>query len=341
MGRLGMSARALVVERAGLAEIQDLGRPGFAGIGIAVNGAADHRSARTANILVGNREEAPLVEITGSEFAVTARTDLLLAVTGATDTVLVDGYRQPAWETLCLAAGSRIRVPYPASGFRSYLAVNGDIQADRALTSVSPDPLLGVGTRLFAGDTLTFFSQYAEQPSAEYGRLFRLGARRPVLRGAVEVRVTEGPDLSRLVLGAAALDTYFRVRPQSNHVGLRLESGPIAQNCLQEIPSRGVPIGAVEVPPNGGIIILLRGRLVTAGYPVVAVVTSESLDLLGQVRPGADVRMTFCDVDAARVMLCAQATERVALARRVRAAFMSKGLATALAPTLGAVSENR
>lgn len=329
-----MSTGALLIERVGLAEVQDLGRPGFAGIGIAVNGAADRRAARTANILVGNLEHAPLVEITGSELAVVARTDMLLTVTGAAETVIVDGYPQPAWETLSVSAGSRVLIPYPTSGFRSYLAVNGAIQSDRVLNSVSADPLLGVGTRLSAGDTLTFASRYLAHPAAELGRLFRLGARRPTLQGPVQVSVTEGPDLSRLALGQAALDALFRVRPQSNHVGLRLEGPPIEQNSAQEIPSRGVPIGAVEVPPTGGIIILLRGRLVTAGYPVVAVATSESLDLLGQVRPGDDIKMSFCDVESARTTLRANASECEALSRRVRSAFHAKGLADTLDPAV-------
>jgi biotin-dependent carboxylase-like uncharacterized protein len=324
----------LLVERAGLAEVQDLGRPGFADLGIAVNGAADHGAARTANILVGNLESAPLVEVTGSELAVMARTDLLLAVTGAADTVMVDGHPQPAWETLSVSAGSRIVIPFPTNGFRSYLAINGAIHADRTLTSVSADPLLGVGTRLSAGDTLTVSSRYPAHSVVDFGRLFRLGARRPILRSTVEVRVTEGPDLGRLVLGRSALAARLRVRPQSNHVGLRLECPPIEQNSTQEIPSRGVPIGAVEVPPTGGIIILLRGRLVTAGYPVVAVVTSESLDLLGQVRPSDDVQLVFCDVDRARAMLRTTASERAMLSKRVQSAFRAKGLAGALDPDL-------
>lgn len=338
-----MITGALVVERAGLAEVQDLGRPGFARMGIAVNGAADAGAARVANLLAGNAEHAPLVEITGSELAVLVRTDALLAVTGAAEAVLVDGHRQPAWETLSVSAGSRVVIGCGAAGLRSYLAVNGALRADRVLDSVSPDPLLGVDTRLSAGSTLGFTSRYGAHPTGEYGRLFRLGARRPMWRHPAEVRVTDGPDLDRLVLGRSALTGPLRVRPESNHVGLRLQSPPIAQNTSREIRSRGVPIGAVEVPPTGGVIILLRGRLVTAGYPVVAVVTSESLDRLGQVRPGDDVRLSFTRADGARALLRAQRDERAALARRVCVAFRAKGLGAALATdlTIGEEDDDR
>src|SRR3954453_38071 len=84
-------AEALVVEQAGYATVQDLGRPGLAPLGVSANGAAgrpparaaDAHAARTANVLVGNRPGAPLLEATASALTVRARRPLLLAVTGA------------------------------------------------------------------------------------------------------------------------------------------------------------------------------------------------------------------------------------------------------------------
>lgn len=323
--------RTLRILRSGHAEIQDLGRPGLAEVGLPANGAADQHAARTANVLVGNEVSAPLVEITGSDLELVADGDLLLSVTGAATEVLVDGHRQPAREALAVPGGSRVHVPYGRSGFRSYLAVNGRIEAEHALGSVSADPLLGVGTRLLPGDALRLTTRYCEPPSGHLGRLFRLGAG-PARTGSGVVWVTEGPDLARLELGRRALAPAFVVQPQSNHVGLRLDGPAITQVRSAEILSRGVPVGAVEVPPTGGIIMLLRGRLVTAGYPVVAVVTSESLDRLAQLRPGDAVRMSFCDVATARGHLQVQADALHALRERVRSAFAAKGIAEILEP---------
>lgn len=322
-----MSSAGLLVEYAGHAQIQDLGRPGLAAIGIAANGALDQNAARTANILVGNADGVPLVEITGSDCVVVAEADVLIAVTGAAECVLIDGHPRPSWETLWVPRGSRMVIPFPSLGFRSYLAVSGGIRAQRILGSVSADALLGVGGLLTAGDRLAVDKGWLRlRPTGEWGTLFRMGARRPLRRSTTEIRVTEGPDIDRIVDGKALLDNVFRVRPQSNHIGLRLDAPPIERTSTDEIASRGVPIGAVEVPPTGGIIILLRGRLVTAGYPVIAVVTTESLDLLAQVRPRDDVRMTLCDSASARGMLRAKAAEREALAARVRCALGANGL---------------
>lgn len=329
-----MTTSTLTIERAGHAVVQDLGRPGYAGLGIPVNGALDQNAARTANILVGNADGAPLIEVTGSELVLVAGTDVLVAVTGAAEEVLVDGHRLPAWEPMAVSRGARILLPVPATGYRSYVAFNGALLAEKALGSTSPDQLLGVGRRLTAGDRLVLRSCY-RHAAEPFGRLFRLGARRPAWSPAAGVRATAGPDLGRMARGWAALDGAFRLLPQSDHVGLRLEGAPVEQTSTDEILSRGVPVGAVEVPPTGGIIILLRGRLVTAGYPVVAVVTTESQDLLAQVRPGDALRILRCDVATAQSMVRARAAERSALARRVQNALTGRGLGTVLDPGHG------
>ena len=65
-----------------------------------------------------------------------------------------------------------------------------------------------------------------------------------------------------------ALAGPWEVAPESDHVGLRLAGEAPRRTHAAEILSRGVPVGAVEIPPSGGLLVLLRGRLVTAGYPV-------------------------------------------------------------------------
>lgn len=317
----------LVVERAGYAVVQDLGRPGHAGLGVSPNGASDQHAARTANLLVGNAESAPLVEATGSELVVRCEAEALVAVTGPVGAVFVDGHPQPAWELLPVPAGARVRVPAPDGGLRTYLAVNGALQEARALGSVAPDRLLGVGRAVGAGDELLVESGY----TAPRGGLavFRLAAPRgPSHRdGVARVDVTAGPEAGLLEGGGLEqLETTFRVLPDSDQVGLRLDGPPMAVRSRGETLSRGVPVGAVQVPHSGGVIVLLRGRLVTAGYPIVAVATSASVDVLGQLRPGDSLRFTLCTAAEAVARLRDLHDRRRALAGRVRTALTARGL---------------
>jgi allophanate hydrolase subunit 2 len=50
-----------------------------------------------------------------------------------------------------------------------------------------------------------------------------------------------------------------------------------------------VLVGSVQVTPSGELVVLGPDAGVTGGYPVVAVVTPEGLDVLAQCRPGAVV----------------------------------------------------
>ncbi len=320
----------LSVLRAGHVEVQDLGRPGLSGVGIPPRGAADQSAARTANVLAGNREDAPLVEVTGSELAITAPAPLLVAATGAAE-IEVDGHRQPAWETLVVPPGATLTVRVAGTGFRAYLAVNGDLDAPRVLGSAAPDPLLEAGVRLEAGGALRLSSRFTRIPSGTFGPVFRFGLTAPSYAEHT-IRVTAGPDLGRLAGGREVLEREHPVLPDSDQVGLRLAAS-LSMAGAGEILSRGVPVGAVEVPPSGELLVLLRGRLVTAGYPVVAVVTTESLDRLGQVRPGTSLRFALCDADAARALLRRASTERAILAGRVREAFTASGIGFCLPPT--------
>ena len=156
-----MSRPALAIGRSGHAVVQDLGRPGLAHLGIAGNGPADQHAARLANILVGNADHAPLLEVTASELVVTALRPLLLAVTGAARHVLVDGRSLPAWETLAVHPGATVTVPAARVGIRSYLAVNGSIEGSGAHGSVAPDALYGVGRRLHPGDEVRIDTRYS------------------------------------------------------------------------------------------------------------------------------------------------------------------------------------
>ncbi len=91
---------------------------------------------------------------------------------------------------------------------------------------------------------------------------------------------------------AAAL---FTVQPESNRVGLRLRAEH-AVTVRNEggggaLDSQGVVTGAVQVPPDGDPVILLPDHATLGGYPLLAVVVSADLGLLGQCAPGTRLRL--------------------------------------------------
>jgi allophanate hydrolase subunit 2 len=82
-----------------------------------------------------------------------------------------------------------------------------------------------------------------------------------------------------------------------------------------------VPVGAVEVPAGEELLVLHRGRGVTAGYPVLAVVTATGLSALGQVRPGQTIHFRHRTLDQAIAAHREQRAAIDALRGRLRTAF--------------------
>jgi 5-oxoprolinase (ATP-hydrolysing) subunit C len=316
-------ADTVAIHQAGISTVQDLGRFGRSRQGLPVNGALDQFSARVANVLTGNDERAPLVEITLLDFSCTPSTDVLIAVTGAPAKVTVGGVRRPQWELIAVGPGETVRITGIRLGARVYLALHGSLEAPSLLGSCAPDTILGFGRQLRDDDELAISgrSPPIDHPALRHP-VFRLQAPIPPFREPWTIDVTDGPDISEFGASAARLfASEYTVSPQSNHIGLRMR-GEVPQRVARgEVLSRGVPVGAVEVPAGEELLVLHRGRGVTAGYPVLAVVTATGLSALGQVRPGQRIRFRKRTVDEAVTAYRTQRDTLRALRKRVSTLF--------------------
>ncbi|MGZ4661915.1 MAG: 5-oxoprolinase subunit C family protein [Arthrobacter sp.] len=279
---------SLIIQQPGNSVVTDLGRLRGPRFGLPVNGALDQFSARAANILAGNDEREPLLEITVLDFRMRATTDILIAVTGAPLQLTVGGRECQQWEPVSVRAGETVALRRMNGGLRAYLAVHGSVEAPVLLGSCAPDTVVGFGLRLTEGTELKTSRSVApiRQPYFDLP-LFRLGLTRPEFSSQAVVEVTDGPDVDEFGDSAELLyNTEYTVSARSNHIGLRLGGALPERRSTAEVLSRGVPVGAIEVPSREELLVLHRGRGVTAGYPVLAVVTSRSLDVLAQARPG-------------------------------------------------------
>ena len=267
--------------------VQDLGRPGFARLGIGRAGAADRASLRLANRLVGNPDDAAGLEATYGGLAVRAVGELVVALAGAPCPVAGARGRGGMNVALHLADGDEVHLGSPSSGLRTYLSVRGGVAVEPVLGSRSRDVLAGLGP----------------DPVARGGRL-PVGVRAPFepatvqapvaapAAGVVDLRVVLGPreDWFTSHSVAAFLAATWHVSEESNRVGARLDGPTLVGTRRDELPSEGMVPGAVQVPPSGRPVLMLPDAPVTGGYPVLAVVTDRDLDAAGQLRPGQEVR---------------------------------------------------
>ena len=300
---------SLVVLQPGHSVVTDLGRTKGPAFGLPVNGALDQYSAKAANILAGNEDNDPLLELTALDFRMRATTDLLIAVTGAPLDLSVGGRDCPQWEPVSVRAGETVAVRGIRTGLRAYIAVRGSFPAPTLLGSCAPDTVVGFGLKLIEGTELATQKTTAPISQPYYGLpLFRLGLTKPDFTTHPVIDVTDGPDVAEFGNTADLLFTsQYTVSPRSNHIGLRLGGALPERQLTSEVLSRGVPVGAIEVPSREELLVLHRGRGVTAGYPVLAVVTSRSLDVLAQVRPGHTItfrKTTVADATATHRAAC-------------------------------------
>lgn len=297
----------MVVENPGLlTTVQDLGRPGWAHLGVPAAGAVDPVSLRTANRLVGNAADAAALESTlrGPRLSFTG--DAVVAVAGAPCRVLLDGTDLAFGRPHRVAAGQRLVLGSASAGVRSYLAVAGGVQVPAVLGSRSADTLAGLGPApLRAGDRLPIglyecTGLEARSACALTGHGFD---------GPVRLRVTLGP--RQEFFTPAAVETFvasaYTVTPAADRVGIRLAGPAITRaDPGRELLPEGLVTGAIQVPHDGQPILLLTNHSATGGYPVMAVLALVDLPVAAQLRPGASVRFDVVDPADARALLLAQ-----------------------------------
>ncbi|MCW2609646.1 MAG: allophanate hydrolase [Cryptosporangiaceae bacterium] len=275
-----------ILETGPLTTVQDLGRPGFAALGVSPSGAADRAALRLANRLVGNPESAAGLEITLGGLVARFTEPATLALTGATGPVALGGRQAFLNGPLRARAGDRLVVGPPAGGLRTYLAVRGGIDVPPVLGSRSTDVLAGLGPDpLAAGARLPI-----GRPTGEPGMVDQAPV--PPLPDEIALRVLPGPRDDWFTAPARRRfgTVTYTVSPQSNRIGLRFD-GPVLDRVDgdAELPSEGMVRGAVQVPPDGRPVLFLADHPVTGGYPVIGVVEPADLDLAAQARPGHPV----------------------------------------------------
>lgn len=261
----------------------DFGQPRSRSLGVPVGGAADRASLSIGNALVGNAPDAVALEISLAGPTLRADAELAAVLFGAPFQLETNLRPLVIGKTFTLGAGEELRIGGTSQGMRAYLCVRGGFHSPRILDSnAALEPLR-------AGDVL--FCEAGRIGSHFIGKPFEEGEDRQVLRAT---------------LGAQAewfkiTDFYgssFRVQPDSNRMGLRLQGPPLPVPDRQMISEPVCP-GTVQVTSNGQCIILGRDGQTIGGYPKIAHVISADLDKLGQLRPGDSIRFELVEMDFA------------------------------------------
>ena len=285
----------LIVLRPGLlTTVQDLGRWGHQDAGVPVAGPMDVYSHRLANRLVGNVDGAAALEVTLVGPELQARGEVVCAVTGAVFDLLAADRPVECGQVFRVPAGGRLRFGRRVAGTRATIAVRGGIDVpailgSRATSIVSRMGPFG-GRPVASGDVLPVGTQTTTGGAAAAGRGLSLPS------GGARLRAIPGPHASRFTPEAVErfFSGRFRVTPQSNRMGYRLEGPELSHGPDADILSDATPLGSVQVPKAGQPILLMADRQTTGGYPKIATVIAADISTAAQLAPGDWIQFAPC-----------------------------------------------
>jgi antagonist of KipI len=288
-----------------LTTVQDLGRPGYQQYGVVVGGALDAFAARVANLIVGNDDNAAVIEMAQTGPDLQFEEESLIAWSGGDFEARLGGQPLPCDRAVRVQAGETVSFGIARSGLRAWLAVAGGVDVPLVMGSRSTYRRAGIGGHqgrpLATGDALKTFApgDWARRLLAS---LRRRGLRatawtvRPGTLGqparAGVVRAMTGPEWDWFTDSAQTdfFSASWQATREGDRMGLRLQGPALTLVRAREMISSSVNTGIVQVPPDGQPIVLLPSRQSVGGYPRIAAVAAVDVGRFTQLRPGETVR---------------------------------------------------
>ncbi|MFH5805280.1 biotin-dependent carboxyltransferase family protein [Alienimonas sp. DA493] len=289
----GEAVGRLSVVRAGmLSLLQDRGRRGLAYYAIPPSGPLDRRSAELANAVLGNAPDAPVIECHFAPPTLRFESAAVVCLTGADMGWTLDGRPAPRNATVAVAPGQTLSGRPAEAGCRGYVGVQGLIQTSRTFGSASTYALGrfgGNGGRpLAAGDVIRWQRPEETRPQMRLSLADASASDRPIT-------LRPGPEYDWLTPTAQheLRNGEFRVSPNSDRMGARLEGPTLTLRETAMADSVPVLPGMIQVPPSGRPIVLLQDGQTTGGYPRIGYLPAADLERLVQIPPRQPFRFQF------------------------------------------------
>jgi len=288
--------RTLTLDKAGIAStIQDGGRLGTLQAGITPAGAMDPLALKAGQYRLGHRAGEAALEIAYGNVRITSSHKCSLVITGAPVTVLIDNELVISESIHTLTAGQTLTIGAPSELIYSYLHVSGGFDTCPVFASRSTSPREGIGG-LHGGylrdqDILPLSEDALPDDNfrADPG-LCSIGQ-----RSILTLRYVPGYQYDAL---APALiqrlhESHFEVTAKANRMGVTL-NGPPLNTGVESLLSEATCEGAIQIPPDGNPIVLMKDRQTMGGYPIPGAVIESDCVRLAQARPGQRIRFTAC-----------------------------------------------
>lgn len=288
--------------------LQDLGRKGSQHMGFSSGGAADEHAYRWANKLLNNAQNAPAVEIVFGPFDITFYQACTIAITGAQAYVTLNKASIKLWQTQHIQSGDRLRIVSPTAGLINYLAIsNGGFLTHTFLGSASVVVREKTGTNLgvpFSANSFLVYKVFhhkKEEKNTLKNHKITPSKWIPNYNNPLTLHIFFNSQYTLFDEDAirTLLTNVFTVDQHSNKMGYKVRGKKVALLNHEQV-SEGIGYGAVQIPPDGYPIILLKDRQTIGGYPKIGAISQRDAFKLSQCRPGQSIRFAQGDIQKER-----------------------------------------
>ena len=260
--------------------IQDKGRFGYRNIGVPSSGYMDSESAETANLIINNPKDNPLIEATLIGPTLEFKKSAVICITGGEFSPTLNDIKISSYSAIEVKKGDILKINNSSIGSRCYISIQGTIISHTILGSKSFYHQITNSNIIEDGDIFLFKKNIRTLEQKYTHKKFELNK---------TINVFRGPEFK--CLSKESINTLFN---EEFSIGI---NNRMAYNLLEKIQdgvnsiiSSGVIPGTVQLTPSGNIIILHRDSQTTGGYPRILQLNEKSLNDLAQLRTGDNIR---------------------------------------------------
>jgi biotin-dependent carboxylase-like uncharacterized protein len=260
--------------------IQDDGRFGYRNIGVPSSGYMDRESAQTANLIIDNPINNPVIEATLIGPTIKFEKSTFICITGSDFNPMLNESRISLYTPVKVNKGDILKINNSSFGSRCYISIKGGIKVDKVLGSKSYYPQISDSSIIEKGDEFKFETNNSEPNYKLINQKFELNK---------NLKVFKGPEFNSLNKGSInkIIDQEFSIGI-NNRMAYNLKE-KIQAGTTSIISSPVIP-GTVQLTPSGQMIILHRDCQTTGGYPRILQLDEKSLNNLAQLRIGDKIK---------------------------------------------------
>ncbi len=276
----------LEIIKAGLLDtIQDLGRFGYQDIGLNPNGIMDQTSGKTANMLLGNALNAPLIEMHFPAPTIKFHTNTIICLTGAHFIPCINHFPISLYQNIVVEKGAELSFQKPIHGRTCYLGVKNGLQVPEILKSRSTNLTAQFGglhgRALKKGDQIPFIESTQTSFAPHSFSLNRM----PNIQIVETINMIPAWEWSELdeMNKDLFLTQEYDLMNHSNRMGFYALAKPICRKVHYDLISYPQTKGLIQLLPSGKLLILMADHPTTGGYPRLGLIDPLCLDFFSQM----------------------------------------------------------